>query len=313
MNRSTIAEQEAFVKESLFKFVRKHIPSAQLSSIDEIVLSYVVSILEDLGTETSVEEAFDVEGFCEMMAAYFPEFSTIHHAAVCQWMFELEATLSQKKGSDGGRDLTNKDLSELALLPLANMMSRSHSNSECSSGDVPNKRTHQLSENSDGSSDSSGEYFSNHEDSSYVTTQVHLLQEMFPGACSIEVRHCLAIAEGDVARAAQLVLHRQEVGQSLSSNATVLQPMAQRQKAVVDDQELKSRIIARYSYVDKDDDVREHRPVGPKSEPKKLVRYRDNKIVSLKGERFTEVKKEEEDDMKKTYVSIKPAKQYRFH
>lgn len=62
-----------------------------------------------------------------------------------------------------------------------------------------------------------------YQDSSYITTQVHLLQEMFPGACSIEVRHCLTIAEGDVARAAQLVLHRQEVGQSLSSNATVLQ------------------------------------------------------------------------------------------
>nr|CAD7443636.1 unnamed protein product [Timema bartmani] len=68
-----------------------------LSSIDEIVLSYVVSILEDLGSESSVEEAFDVEGFCEMMAAYFPEFSTIHHASVCQWMFELEASMSQKK------------------------------------------------------------------------------------------------------------------------------------------------------------------------------------------------------------------------
>jgi hypothetical protein len=65
--------------------------------------------------------------------------------------------------SDGGCDLTNKDLSELALLPLANMVSRSHNSSECSSGDIPNKRTHQLSENSDGSSDSSGEYFSNHE------------------------------------------------------------------------------------------------------------------------------------------------------
>ncbi|PSN51769.1 hypothetical protein C0J52_05254 [Blattella germanica] len=96
MNRPTIADQEDLVKESLFKFVRKHIPSAQLSSIDEIVLSYVVSILEDLGTEASVEEAFDVEGFCEMMAAYFPEFSTIHHAAVCQWMFELEATLIKR-------------------------------------------------------------------------------------------------------------------------------------------------------------------------------------------------------------------------
>ena len=61
------------------------------------------------------------------------------------------------------------------------------------------------------------------QDTSYIATQVHLLQEMFPGACSIEVRHCLVIAEGDVARAAQLVLHRQEAGQSLTSNSTVLQ------------------------------------------------------------------------------------------
>lgn len=37
------------------------------------------------------------------------------------------------------------------------------------------------------------------------------------------------------------------------------------QKLVVDDQELKNRIIQRYSFVDKDDDVREHRPVAPKS------------------------------------------------
>lgn len=32
-------------------------------------------------------------GFCEMMSAYFPEFESINHATVCQWMFELEATL----------------------------------------------------------------------------------------------------------------------------------------------------------------------------------------------------------------------------
>lgn len=42
--------------------------------------------------------------------------------------------------------------------------------------------------------------------------------------------------------------------------------------------------------------MKEHRPVAPKVEPKKLVRYRDNKIVSLKGERFTEVKKGEDVD-----------------
>nr|CAD7424933.1 unnamed protein product [Timema monikensis] len=134
-------------------------------SIDEIVLSYVVSILEDLGSESSVEEAFDVEGFCEMMAAYFPEFSTIHHASVCQWMFELEASMSQKKRKDGNGSLLGKDLSQLAMLPLAATTPRSHTNSECSS-DGPTKRVHQLSETSDGSSDSSGDYYySGHENS----------------------------------------------------------------------------------------------------------------------------------------------------
>lgn len=64
-----------------------------------------------------------------------------------------------------------------------------------------------------------------------------------------------------------------------------------RNKARVNDEELKSRIIARYSYVDRDDDSREHRPVEPKTEPKKLVRYLDNKIVSVKGERYTEIKR----------------------
>lgn len=47
-------------------------------------------------------------------------------------------------------------------------------------------------------------------------------------------------------------------------------------------------------------------------EPKKLVRYRDNKIVSIKGERYTEVKKEDEEE-KKNSVSLKCSRQYRFH
>jgi len=69
-----------------------------------------------------------------------------------------------------------------------------------------------------------------------------------------------------------------------------------RNKARLNDEELKSRIIARYSYVDRDDDCREHRPVAPKTEPKKLVRYLDNKIVSVKGERYTEVRRGGEDE-----------------
>lgn len=55
-----------------------------------------MSILEELTTEDSVEEAFDVQGFCEMMSAYVPDLHSVHQSAVCQWMFELEATLREK-------------------------------------------------------------------------------------------------------------------------------------------------------------------------------------------------------------------------
>ena len=34
-----------------------------------------------------------------------------------------------------------------------------------------------------------------------------------------------------------------------------------------------------------------------------MIRYRDSKIVSTKGERFTQVTKEESEEMKKSYVS----------
>jgi hypothetical protein len=40
---------------------------------------------------------------------------------------------------------------------------------------------------------------------------------------------------------------------------------------------------------------------------KKLIRYRDSKIVSTKGERFSQVTKEESEEMKKSYVSWLPA------
>ena len=56
-------------------------------------------------------------------------------------------------------------------------------------------------------------------------------------------------------------------------------------------------------------------PLFISQEPKKLVRYRDNHVVNTKGERYTVVTKKDQegDEMKKTYVSIKPLKKYRFH
>ena len=37
---------------------------------------------------------------------------------------------------------------------------------------------------------------------------------------------------------------------------------------------------------------------------KKLIRYREGKIVSTKGERFSQVTKEESEEMKKSIVNI---------
>lgn len=55
---SSIAQQESFVKESLSQFIAKNIPSANINVIDDIVLAYVISILE----EASQDAYFDVEG-----------------------------------------------------------------------------------------------------------------------------------------------------------------------------------------------------------------------------------------------------------
>lgn len=47
--------------------------------------------------------------------------------------------------------------------------------------------------------------------------------------------------------------------------------------------------------------------------PKKLIRYIDNQVVSTKGERFKDVRNPETEEMKATYINLKPARKYRFH
>lgn len=58
MSNGNIQGQESQIKDSLFEFVKTQIPDADLNLIDEIVLSYVVAVLEDV----SSDPVFDVEG-----------------------------------------------------------------------------------------------------------------------------------------------------------------------------------------------------------------------------------------------------------
>ena len=78
------------MKSALTFLLQSHIPSASgrygihctISSrdnnltscrdIDEIVLTYVISILEDLVEESDPSQAFDSDSFMEMIVAYLP-------------------------------------------------------------------------------------------------------------------------------------------------------------------------------------------------------------------------------------------------
>ncbi|XP_015488559.1 CUE domain-containing protein 2 isoform X2 [Parus major] len=77
--------------------------------------------------------------------------------------------------------------------------------------------------------------------------------------------------------------------------------------------ELKQVILQKYMMVDSAEDQKTHRPAPPKEAPKKLIRYIDNQVVSTKGERYKDIKKPESEEMKRTYISLKPARKYKFH
>ena len=59
------------------------------SDIDDIVLSYIISILEDLGDDGNAEENIDVDQFVEMMDAYIPGFATIERFVLQCYLFYI--------------------------------------------------------------------------------------------------------------------------------------------------------------------------------------------------------------------------------
>nr|SVE90658.1 EOG090X0A55 [Daphnia sinensis] len=303
---SCVEDQEVLVKESLLVFLKDNIPQANLSHIDEIVLSYVVSILEEIGSDLCQEDIFDVESFSEMLTAYFPDFASIPHTVICHWIFELSSKLSKSKEDSKGF----KVMTDVGLMFPAPAVVKA------------DRLSPRVSESSDAStcdSSQSGFQASNMFIFYFFmckefekTDDVRLLLEMFPTISLVEATHCLSLSNSCVEEAVQLVLHRQETGESLSNPET----SSLHKTRPVNDVTLKKKIIEKYSYIDQDDDQREHRPPPVKTQPKKMVRYLDNKVVTIKGERYTEIKEETEankEEAKKTFVTLKPARQYRFH
>ncbi|XP_077531511.1 CUE domain-containing protein 2 isoform X1 [Haemaphysalis longicornis] len=312
---------DAFVKKSLVCFIQQETGEDATDMIDEILLAYVVGILES----DIAEEGFDVVEFKEMLSAYIPSFDSILDTKISSWARLLCGKVGNRTQSKSCLQLPQffffQEPSFICLTMLTSIAAKRTesllmSAVICPESKVCNKSTPR-SRNTSQSEEDVGKpnRIAVYDESELCDdTTFRTLCEMFPAACALEVRRCLMVAGGDTEAAAQLLLQRSDAtAEALLSGPAHGSANARRDASALGDKELRAQILTRYGYIDQDEDEKEHRPVAPKTEPKKLIRYRDNKIVSVKGEKYSEVKREESDDMKRTYVTLKPARQYRFH
>ena len=199
-----------------------------VSDIDDIVLSYVNGILEDLVEEENPEQNFDSEDFLEMILAYLPQLDGIdvksliillkplnnvcwiQEKRVTEWMMNLVADVIKSKKQTSVSSLDIKMLIEETTNKSSVKKTRSVSETSEPEMVSSKKRSPRLSETSlDCSEAEAG-----------LEAGVARLLEMFPTCCKVEAIHCLTIMGGDLERAAQMVLTRSAINPIWSEYVT---------------------------------------------------------------------------------------------
>uniref|UniRef100_A0A2K6RM87 CUE domain containing 2 n=1 Tax=Rhinopithecus roxellana TaxID=61622 RepID=A0A2K6RM87_RHIRO len=274
-------ELERIVSAALLAFVQTHLPEADLSGLDEVIFSYVLGVLEDLGPSGPSEENFDMEAFTEMMEAYVPGFAHIPRKGLAD--YGVENLQPQSSGVQGQVPISPEPLQR------PEMLKEETRSSAAAAADTQDEATGAEEE---------------------LLPGVDVLLEVFP-TCSVEqAQWVLAKARGDLEEAVQMLVEGKEEGPAAWEGPN--QDLPRRLRGPQKD-ELKSFILQKYMMVDSAEDQKIHRPMAPKEAPKKLIRYIDNQVVSTKGERFKDVRNPEAEEMKATYINLKPARKYRFH
>ncbi|XP_006831355.1 PREDICTED: CUE domain-containing protein 2 [Chrysochloris asiatica] len=279
-------ELEKIVSAALLAFVQMHLPEADLSGLDDVIFSYVLGVLEDLGPSGPSEENFDMEAFTEMMEAYVPGFAHIPRSTIGDMMQKLSGQLSDARNKENLQPQRSEFQGQVPFPPdsvqQTEKLKEEIRSSPTAAGDTQDKAAGAEEE---------------------LLPGVDVLLEVFP-SCSVgQAQWALAKARGDLEEAVQMLVERKD-----GPNQDLPRRLRDPQK-----DELKSFILQKYMMVDSADDEKIHRPMAPKEAPKKLIRYIDNQVVSTKGERFKDVRNPETEEMKATYINLKPARKYRFH
>ncbi|GAB1605141.1 CUE domain-containing protein 2-B-like [Argonauta hians] len=282
------------VESSLLDLLKSHSMEVTDLTVDEIVLNYINCIIEEFDDSQEMDEV-DVEHFVEMMEAYIPGFAHIQSAEVTEWMFQLSRTISADSNSNTQTSSECHSPCHLSVCPVRSPSPPRKPSDKPTSSKVTDT-TDSLKNHSSPPDKEEGIF----------DEKVHRLLEMFPAACQLEAFHCLSLANGDMDEATQLILDRHESGETIVSNND--KKYLHFQSEVQDDKKVRDQMLQKYAYIDEEEDKKIYRPAAPKSVPKKLVRYLDNKVVSTKGERFTLFNKDDED---KSYLNLKSSKKCR--
>lgn len=313
-------ELERIVSTALLAFVRTHLPEADLSGLDEVIFSYVLGVLEDLGPSGPSEENFDMEAFTEMMEAYVPGFAHIPKNMVGDMMQKLSGQLSGARNKENLQPQSSEVQGQVLIssqrLQRPEKL-KEETRASPAAGDTQDEVLRQEGTNEGARGRKGGSTaFCLHlcpqaagaeED---LLPGVDVLLEVFP-TCSVEqAQWVLAKARGDLEEAVHMLVEGKEEGPAAWDGSN--QDPPKRLRGPQKD-ELKSFILQKYMMVDSAEDQKIHRPMAPKEAPKKLIRYIDNQVVSTKGERFKDVRNPEAEEMKATYINLKPARKYRFH
>ncbi|KAL4641024.1 CUE domain-containing protein 2 isoform X1 [Arapaima gigas] len=299
------------IHETLNELIQSCIPKADLSSLDDVLLSYITGVLENLGSQDSMEENFDVEVFIEMLEAYIPGFAEIDSVKVCEMMFNLASKLATARGTENCEATTalKESLLKENSACGATMQTTQDICTQAEGGLTKAMQEATLSTNANGAEHKTAVQRLVQENISGNDSQVQHLLEMFPKCSVTEAMSALSIAKGDMEEVVRLIIE----GDVQLSHSPPLNTNNCKAISAQADEKLKASILEKYMLVDNEEDKKIHRPVTPKDAPKKLVRYHGNQVVSTKGERYHQVKNEETEDMKKTYINLKPARKYRFH